>query len=497
LFTLTICDEAHRCTGHTEGLFSTVLNRGKIKSRKRLFMTATPRYFADRVKKKADDLEYELASMDDEKVFGPSFHELSFNDAISADPPLLTDYQVVIIGVTDSETRRLAEQAHLVRTKEGLETDARTFAAQIGLAKAMRKHDLRKIITFHSSVRNAVRFTDPKGDDSFSRVLPHLSRSSRPTGKLQTYHISGRTPAGRRATLLKKFGELPDAIRGILSNCSCLGEGVDVPVLDGVAFIDPKRSTIAIIQAVGRVMRKAEGKTIGTIVIPVFVDEHDDAEEGLERSAFEPVWKVLRALRAHDHQLAVELDELRLKLGRHSSNRGRIHLPDKIQFDLPRLLPDGFEQSIYVRTVEGTTAKPPLTIDGILKMMDDHEKRTGSWPNRQSGTVPGTEEKWGNINQALAVGMRGLPGGSSLPQLLQEHRGVRNIQDLPPLTIKWILEMMDDHEKRTGSWPNRQSGTVPGNEEKWGNINQALAVGMRGLPGGSSLAKLRRKHFGK
>ncbi len=197
-FDLTICDEAHRCTGHTGGLFATVLDSRKIKSRKRLFMTATPRYFTERVKQRSQELEYAIASMDDEEVFGPVFHELSFHDAINADPPLLTDYQVVVIGVTDREARRLAEEAHLVRTTEGLETDARTLAAQIGLAKAMRKYDLRKIITFHSSVAKADRFTDEKLRGPLPGVLPHLSRSSRPTGRLWTNHISGNTPAGQR-----------------------------------------------------------------------------------------------------------------------------------------------------------------------------------------------------------------------------------------------------------------------------------------------------------
>ena len=120
-------------------------------------------------------------------------------------------------------------------------------------------------------------------------VIPHLTRSARPSEKLWTKHISGHTPAGQRATLLKGLGHLPEDTRGILSNCACLGEGVDVPVLDGVAFMDPKRSMVDIIQAVGRVIRKAAGKPLGTIVIPVFIDESEDADHVLSQSAFEPV----------------------------------------------------------------------------------------------------------------------------------------------------------------------------------------------------------------
>ena len=176
---LAICDEAHRLAGHAEGLFAKVLDGQKIKARKRLFMTATPRYFKEYVKRRAAELEFELVSMDDVHAFGPEFHVLTFHEAISAKPePLLTDYQVVVIGVTDREAKAWAEEAMLVRTIEGLSTDARTLAAQIGLAKAMRKYDLRKLITFHSSVAKAARFVDATRRESLPGVIPHLTRSA-------------------------------------------------------------------------------------------------------------------------------------------------------------------------------------------------------------------------------------------------------------------------------------------------------------------------------
>ena len=495
-FDLVICDEAHRLAGHAEGLFATVLDDQKIKASKRLFMTATPRYFKEHVKQRAAELEFELVSMDDAHVFGPEFHVLTFHEAISADPPLLTDYQVVVIGVTDREAKAWAEEARLVRTAEGLSTDARTLAAQIGLAKAMKKYDLRKIITFHSSVAKAARFVDATLRDSLPGVIPHLTQSARPSGKLWTKHISGHTPAGQRATLLKGLGDLPDGTRGILSNCACLGEGVDVPVLDGVAFIDPKRSMVDIIQAVGRVIRKAEGKQVGTIVIPVFIDESEDADHVLSQSAFEPVWQVLKALRAHDRRLADELDQLRLSLGRRSKSGGRINLPDNIHLDVPRLLLQDFEQAFYVRTVEQTTDKPLLTIEQILEWVDTHKAATEDWPNRNSGPVTGTDELWSTIDAALKGGNRGLPRGSSLAKVLAEHRGVRNQMDLPPLSIKQILAWADEHKAATGNWPGKETGAITRTDETWAGINTALNRGMRGFAGGSSLAKLLVKHRG-
>lgn len=420
-FDLVVADEAHRCAGHAESCFATVLDVSKIKARKRLFMTATPRYFSDRVKSKSDDLDYELASMDDPERFGPEFHSLSFAEAIEAD--LLTDYQVVVIGVTQAEARKWADEARLVRTEDGLHTDARTLAAQIGLAKAMREYDLRKLITFHSSVAKASRFTDASVPDSLVAVIERLPSASQPSGSLWANHISGKTPAGKRTTLLHTFGTRGSDTRSVLSNCACLGEGVDVPALDGIAFIDPKRSMVDIIQAVGRVMRKAQDKRLGTVVIPVFVDESDDAEYALSSSAFEPVWQVLRALRAHDTTLAAELDELRVKLGIRSLYGGKVRLPEKIRLDVPTLLLRDFEQAFYVRALERAARRPPLTIEQILDWADAHHQRTGQWPSTMSGPVhdaPG--EKWENINMALTKGLRGLPGGSSLAKLIKQYR---------------------------------------------------------------------------
>ena len=122
--------------------------------------------------------------------------------------------------------------------------------------------------------------------------------------------------SGKRDVLLNRLGHLEQGEYGLLSNARCLGEGVDVPTLDGITFIDPRSSQIDIIQAVGRAIRKADNKKIGTVVLPVFISQEEDEEKVLESSAFQDVWKVLRALRAHDDQLAEELDQLRLEVGK-------------------------------------------------------------------------------------------------------------------------------------------------------------------------------------
>ena len=158
--------------------------------------------------------------------------------------------------------------------------------------------------------------------------------------------------AGERHVLLQHLSRLDDGERGLLTNARCLSEGVDVPTLDGVAFIDPRRSEVDIVQAVGRAIRKSEGKTVGTIVIPVFIDTDTDPEVALNDSSFKPVWDVIQALRAHDEELGEHLDSLRREMGR---TGGVPKLPDKIHLDLPVKVGTGFADAFDLRMVELTT----------------------------------------------------------------------------------------------------------------------------------------------
>ncbi|AQT80276.1 hypothetical protein B1R94_14905 [Mycolicibacterium litorale] len=309
-FDLVVADEAHRCAGPTGSEFATILDPTKIKSARRLFMTATPRYFTGRIVREAKEADYEVASMDDEAKFGTVFHRLPFGEAIERE--LLTDYQVAVVGVDDATYREWAERGELVVLDGGgRKTDARTLAGQIGLAKAMKKYDLHRTITFHSRVKRASDFAR-----SMPEVLAWMPPRQRPKGPLWADFASGEMSAGDREIRLRHLAALDVGERGVLANARCLAEGVDVPTLDGVAFIDPRRSEVDIIQAVGRAIRKSSDKTVGTIVIPVFIDTDEDPEAALDASVFKPVWDVIKALRAHDEELGEQLDELRRNLGR-------------------------------------------------------------------------------------------------------------------------------------------------------------------------------------
>jgi hypothetical protein len=136
--------------------------------------------------------------------------------------------------------------------------------------------------------------------------------------------------------------------------------------------------------------------------------------------------------------------------------------------------------------------RPNLTLKQILAWADRHYHATSDRPVIDSGPVKGRPfESWKGIDKALREGFRGLPGGSSLPRLLERRRGVRYRQHLPRLTEEQILIWADGHHRRTGRWPNLNSGPIVGARgESWLNVDYDLRDGFRGLPGGSSLARL-------
>jgi len=134
---------------------------------------------------------------------------------------------------------------------------------------------------------------------------------------------------------------------------------------------------------------------------------------------------------------------------------------------------------------------PVLTVEYILNFADKHHRRTGSWPNVNSGSINGANgESWARVNSALQKGTRGLSGGSTLAKLLVENRGIRRTQYRPRLTKKQILAWADEHHQRHGRWPTCKSGFIDGQQETWAAIDNALGVGRRGLSGGSSVARV-------
>ncbi len=473
-FDLGIFDEAHKTVSDGGKLFSHLLHDANLPIRRRLFMTATERRYAGQ----SDT----VLSMENPATYGETFHLLSFKRAMEYAPPILCDYKIISIAVSREEVAELIRENVFVRPDTGRwnkEIEADMLASLIALRKAMQKYPIRHAVSFHGSIQRAELFQTH--NDAFSRAFPAYSR-------LETFHVSGQTPTGTRARVIKEFANTE---RGLITNARCLTEGVDVPGIDCVLFADPRRSAVDIVQAVGRALRPAPGKQSGYVIVPILHDADATPDDIFESDSFQEVLTTLRALAANDDRI---IEYFRaVSQGRQRTGRGRV------EFDMDERLAQRIDLAQFVRDIElkcwdrleGLLATR-VTIQQILQWADAHRQKTSQWPNTKSGGVldaPG--EKWRNIDKLLREGLRGLPGASSLAQLLAEKRGVRNQRTPPDLTVDQILEWADAHHRRTGSWPIVKSGGVKGVPgEKWANIDAALSQGRRTLPAGSSLAQL-------
>lgn len=329
-FDLIICDEAHRTTGVTlkddddESSFVKVHNNDFIRAKKRLYMTATPKLYGEDAKSKADEMEAVLCSMDDERLFGSNIYTIGFGEAVQKG--LLCDYKVLILTVSSNDVPPAVQDMVAGKSSEINSTDA---AKLIGCINALSKQILGDANLIKSSdpepMRRAVAFCEKikvseKITNAFSatqqRYLEDLSQEVREQiVNISSDHIDGSMGANVRERKMNwlKGGDSERNECRILTNVRCLSEGVDVPTLDAVMFLSPRNSQIEVVQSVGRVMRTADGKKYGYIIIPIVVPSDVEAEKALDKNdAFRVVWEVLRALRSHDDRFNATINKIEL-----------------------------------------------------------------------------------------------------------------------------------------------------------------------------------------
>ena len=313
-FDLIICDEAHRTTGakisgEKDSNFIRVHENKYVNGKRRLYMTATPRIYGEKVRAKAADASVELCAMDDEKLYGPTFFTYGFRRAV--ENGMLTDFKVVVLAVDESFVSR-GVQNRLSDANNELKLDDATKI--VGCYKALIKHGssedfavednpMRRAIAFCKDIRSSKLIAREFGKvvDEFNADEWIESEADHQIS-CEVKHVDGTFNAKTRGELLHWLGD--DVAQNeckILSNVRCLSEGVDVPSLDAILFLHPRKSQIDVVQSVGRVMRKAEGKKLGYVILPVVIPANVRPEDALDdNERYKVVWQILNALRAHD-----------------------------------------------------------------------------------------------------------------------------------------------------------------------------------------------------
>ena len=296
-FDIGIFDEAHKTAGREGALFSFALHDTNLPIAKRLFMTATPRHY--KVRQGENGRETRLAySMDVPELYGPTAYRLSFAQAVKEN--MICDYRVLISVIT---TEMVNEE--MLRNGEvmvaGNAIKARQVANQLAVKDVLDKYKVGKVITFHKSVSAAASFT-AVGPEGIGSHVPGLA----------AFHVNGDMSASKREPILRSFA---DGDRTLISNARCLTEGVDVPAVDMVAFLSPKRSRIDIVQATGRAMRRndATQKTHGYVLLPLFLEERagESLDAAIARADFDEIWAVLQALQEHDEVLGETIAQIK------------------------------------------------------------------------------------------------------------------------------------------------------------------------------------------
>ena len=358
-FDLAICDEAHRTTGVTlageeDSSFTMIHRNEHIRAFKRLYMTATPRIFRASHFRKAEKAGAVLCSMDDKKIYGEEFFRLSFSEAVKLG--LLSDYKVMILAVDE----RYAARISVIQDGEAKVDDiAKIIGCWKGLSKQLASTDMEALSSDPEPMRSAVAFNSTiNNSKAFAKNFKAISQSmSAESGLMncEVQHVDGKDSVLRRNSLLSWLKEDSQQCR-ILTNARCLSEGVDIPALDAILFLNPRKSDIDIVQSVGRVMRKAQGKNFGYVILPVVIPAGLSPDEALDQNEnYRTVWQVLQALRAHDDEFNSIVNSLDLNRKSRKIITGVIGSPETISNDTTLTLPfppEEWREALYVRIVQ-------------------------------------------------------------------------------------------------------------------------------------------------
>ena len=301
-FDLGIFDEAHKTVGANKKLFSHLLFEQNISIAKRVFMTATERFY----KGSKDD----IISMDDDDIYGDTFAHMSFKEAIETG--LLTDYKVITIEIQKSEIAEFIRENNLVQLNDKWkkETEARSMASMLALRKAMKMFPIKNAVSFHSSIEKAVR----------NKELQQYITDTYDYQPIDTFTVSGKQATSKRNSIVQEFAR---SEHSLITNARCLTEGVDVPNIDCIIFSDPRKSKVDIVQALGRALRKKEGKDWGYVILPII---YDDTTQEIDNNNFQEILSIVRGLASNDERIVEFFKDKEQPINKRKIKDGQFHL---------------------------------------------------------------------------------------------------------------------------------------------------------------------------
>jgi predicted helicase len=301
-FDLGIFDEAHKTVGANKKLFSHLLFEENISITKRIFMTATERFY----KGSNDD----IISMDDEDIYGDTFAQMSFKEAIETG--LLTDYKVITIEIQKSEIAEFIRENNLVQLNDKWkkETEARSMTSMLALRKAMKMFPIKNAVSFHSSIEKAVR----------NKELQQYITDTYDYQPIDTFTVSGKQATSKRNSIVQEFAR---SEHSLITNARCLTEGVDVPNIDCIIFSDPRKSKVDIVQALGRALRKKEGKDWGYVILPII---YDDTTQEIDNDNFQEILSIVRGLASNDERIVEFFKDKEQANNKKETKDGQFHL---------------------------------------------------------------------------------------------------------------------------------------------------------------------------
>lgn len=322
-FDLVICDEAHRTTGATEAgkedsAFVKVHSDNNIKTKKRLYQTATPRVYGEDAKQKADEMSVIIADMNDEDIYGEEFYRIGFGEAIQKG--ILTDYKVMVLAVDEEAVAR--DFQTMLASEDGTKLEFNDLTKIIGCWNGLVKRNSNSNVISPNPMKRAIAFTGTIKEskmitEMFKKVVDmylKTSENQEKTIQVEIDHADGSMNALKKNEKISWLkSHVPSKTCRILSNVRFLTEGVDVPDLDAVMFLQPRKSKIDIAQAVGRVMRKARGKDYGYVILPIRIPAGANVNTILDNDdKYRVVWDVLNGLRSLDERFDATINKLEM-----------------------------------------------------------------------------------------------------------------------------------------------------------------------------------------